>query len=104
MVTPSEPHFAMTTTSLKLPDDLKQRAVAAAKEQGVTPHAFMVEAIRVAATAAEQRAQFVAAGVASRAEALQSGKGFAADEVHAYLRDRAQGQAPARPKARAWRG
>ena len=47
----------MSTTSLKLPDDLKERAAAAAKIQGITPHAFMVEAIRMAATAAENRVQ-----------------------------------------------
>jgi len=39
----------MATTSLKLPDEVKQLAVAAAKHQGITPHAFMVDAIRVAA-------------------------------------------------------
>jgi len=30
----------MTTTSLKLPDELKRRAAAAAKKQGVTPHIY----------------------------------------------------------------
>ena len=35
----------MATTSLKLPDDLKQRAAKAAHELGVSPHAFMVSAI-----------------------------------------------------------
>lgn len=33
----------MSTTSLKLSDDLKQRAVAAAEKIGVSPHAFMVQ-------------------------------------------------------------
>jgi predicted transcriptional regulator len=79
----------MTTTSLKLPEEVKQLAVAAAQQHGVTPHAFMVEAIRAAA---------------ARAEALESGKAFDADDVHAYLRARAQGQAVPRPKARTWRG
>ena len=35
----------MSTTWLKLPDELKQRAVAAAAKIGVSPHAFMVHAI-----------------------------------------------------------
>ena len=39
----------MTTTSLKLPDELKQRAVAAAERIGVSPHAFMIHAIEQAA-------------------------------------------------------
>ena len=49
----------MSTTSLKLPDELKQRAIAAAEKRGLSPHAFMIQAIDLAATAAEQRASFV---------------------------------------------
>lgn len=94
----------MSTTSLKLPEEVKQLAAAAAQQHGVTPHAFMVEAIRAAAVAAERRAAFVAEAQAARAEALESGKGFDADDVHAWLRARAQGQSVGRPKARTWRG
>lgn len=93
----------MSTTSLKLPEDVKQLAVAAAKHQGVTPHAFMVDAIRAAATNAERRAQFVADAVASRKEAVKSGKGYVAEEVHAYLRARVQGRSTFKPKAKSWR-
>lgn len=93
----------MPTTSLKLPDDVKQLAAAAAKHRGVTPHAFMVDAIRAAATAAEQRAEFVAEAQAARAEAIKSGRGYAATEVHAYLSARAQRKNVAKPKAKSWR-
>lgn len=93
----------MSTTSLKLPEDVKQLAVAVAKRQGVTPHAFMVNAIRAAATNAERRAQFVADAIASREEAVESGKGYAAEEVHAYLRDRVQGKSTRKPRAKSWR-
>lgn len=93
----------MATTSLKLPDDLKQLAALAAKHRGVTPHAFMVDAIRQVASAAEKRAQFLAAATESRNETLASGKGYAADEVHAHIRARVQGKASSRPKARSWR-
>ena len=93
----------MSTTSLKLPEDVKQLAAAAAKHQGVTPHAFMVDAIRAAAIAAERRAAFVSDAVASRAETLKSGKGYSADEVHDYVRARAHGQAVSKPKAKSWR-
>lgn len=94
----------MSTTSLKLPEDVKRLAAAAAEQQGITPHAFMVEAIRTAATAAEKRARFVADALASREEAVESGTGYAADEVHAYLRARAQGKPAAKPRAKSWRG
>jgi predicted transcriptional regulator len=93
----------MSTTSLKLPEDVKQLAAAAAKQQGVTPHAFMVDAIRTAATNAERRAQFVADAVSAREETVKSGKGYAATEVHAYLRARAQGKAAPKPRAKNWR-
>lgn len=94
----------MSTTSLKLPDDVKQLAVAAATQQGVTPHAFMVDAIRAAATNAERRARFAADAIASRKQAIKSGKGYAAEDVHTYLRARAQGKSAPKPRARSWRG
>lgn len=94
----------MSTTSLKLPDDLKQQAAAAARLQGVTPHAFMVDAIRLAAAAAQQRAELVADALEARAAMLRSGKGYDAQEVHAYLRARAAGKPVPKPKAKSWRG
>ena len=93
----------MSTTSLKIPDDVKQLAIAVAQHQGVTPHAFMVDAIRVMATAADKRAEFVAEALASREETLKSGKGYAAADVRTYLLERAQGKNPARPRAKSWR-
>lgn len=94
----------MSMTSLKLPEDVKRLAGAAAQRNGVTLHAFMVEAIRAAAIAAERRAAFVTDAQGARAEALESGKALDADEVHAYLRAHAQGQTVPRPRARTWRG
>ncbi len=102
----------MTTTSLKLSNELKQRAAAVAQELGMTPHAFMVDAIRKASEAAEKRAAFVAQAQAARDTMLKTGLGFDADEVHAYLRKRvAAATAPdtkksgknVAPKAKPWR-
>jgi predicted transcriptional regulator len=93
----------MSTTSLKLPEDIKQLAVVAAKHQGITPHAFMVDAIRNAAQAAEKRAAFMADAMASRAEALESGEGYIAEDVHAYIHARVRGEAVEKPKAKPWR-
>ena len=94
----------MSTTSLKLSDELKQRAVAAAEMKGVSPHAFMVAAIEQAATAAEQRACFVGEAQAAREQMLRTGKGYDAGEVHAYLKARIAGKKVAKPKAGSWRG
>lgn len=105
----------MSTTSLKLPEDLKLRAAAVAAELGVTPHAFMVEAIRKAAVAAEKHAEFVAQAKAARKKMLKSGEGFEANEVHDYLRQRVLARQPTHkndkkapstnsaPKAKTWR-
>ncbi|WP_448508853.1 hypothetical protein [Immundisolibacter sp.] len=94
----------MTTTSLKLPDDLKARAALAAKARGITTHAFILEAIREATTATEQRVQFVSDAQAARSDTLHSGQGYAADEVHQYLHAKASGAPARKPKARSWRG
>ena len=92
-----------TTTSLKLPEELRERAASAARAQNLTPHAFMVQAIELAAVAAEQRAGFIAAALDSRREVLASGNAYAADDVHTYLRQRVSGQSVARPEAKTWR-
>jgi predicted transcriptional regulator len=94
----------MSTTSLKLSDELKERAIAAAQRQGVSPHAFMVNAIDQAATAAEQRARFVADAQSAREKMLKTGKGYDADQVHAYLQARIAGKKRSKPKAKSWRG
>ena len=94
----------MATTSLKLSDELKQRAIDAAAKMGVSPHAFMIHAIDQAATAAERRASFVSDAQAAREQMLATGKGYDASEVHAYLKARLSGDKPAKPKARSWRG
>lgn len=92
----------MSTTSLKLSDELKQRAVAAAEKKGVSPHAFMVHAIEQAAAAAERRTSFVSEAQAAREQMLKTGKGYAVSEVHAYLKARIAGKKSAKPKARSW--
>lgn len=93
----------MTTTSLKLPEDLKLKAIAAAQEVGVTPHAFMVEAIRQAVASSEKRARFIEDANAARTKMLETGMGYDAKEVHAYLRERlVNSEAPA-PEMKLWR-
>jgi len=93
----------MSTTSLKLPEDLKQRATAAAGELGISPHAFMVDAIRQAADSVEQRAQFVDEALAARAEMLSSGQGYEASDVHTYLRNRLVDGKAQKPAVKSWR-
>jgi predicted transcriptional regulator len=93
----------MSTTSLKLPEDLKMRASTAAEELGISTHAFMVGAIRQAADAVEQRTQFVAQAKAARDGMLEGGQGHDADAVRAYLRARLADPAATRPAPTSWR-
>jgi predicted transcriptional regulator len=64
----------MAATSLKLPDDLKQRLE-----------------------------RFAAEAAKSERQALSGGKTYALDETFDYLEKRVAGDKVRRPKARAWR-
>lgn len=102
MVTPILRSPPMATTSLKIPEELKQRTIHAAQQLGQSPHAFMLNAIERTVQASEQRASFVAEALAAEQEMLASGQGYAADEVHAYIKARVAGDNPERPEIKTW--
>jgi predicted transcriptional regulator len=89
-------------TTLKIAPDLKRRVVAAAKAADQSPHAFMLAAIERQTCLDEQRRGFVADALVSRTEALRSGKGYAAADVHRYVATRVGGSRASRPKALTW--
>lgn len=94
----------MSTTSLKLPQQLKKRAEALAKKKGLSTHAFLVNAIEAATEAEESRLRMLTTAKKALARARKTNTGFAADEVHEYIRNRADGKHPDRPKEKAvWR-
>ena len=93
----------MPATTLKLSEELKKRIAAAAEGSGKSSHAFMVEAIEQQTALAELRKAFVASALAAEDEALKSGVGYSAADVHAYLEALTKGKRSVRPKARRWR-
>jgi len=93
----------MAATSLKLPDDLKQRLERLAAQAGQTPHAFMVDTLRREAERAELRARFAHDAAAAEQEAMESGAGHPLDGAFDYLAKRVSGKTARRPRARAWR-
>ena len=93
----------MGTTSLKLPDELKERVAASAERRGVSMHAFMVDAIKTATESSEMRASFLAEADASHMQARRTGLAYDAEDVHAWLRDRMAGKQLPPPKPRPWR-
>lgn len=92
----------MATTSLKLSDELKARAQLAAEHQGLSPHAFMVQAIEQLTAKAELRADFVANALAARKHMQETGIAYAAEDVHEYIRARIRGESPSFPKPTSW--
>ncbi len=88
-----------TSTTLKLPDDLKRRIAPLARSTGKTPHAWMVEALELHTALAERRKAFVAEALAAEKEAAGSGEVYRAAAVHRYIRARAAGGKARRPKA-----
>lgn len=90
-----------TSTTLKLPTQLKSRIARLAKQSGTTPHAFMVEALERQATREEAVAAFVAEAIAADREIDEGGEVYAAEDVHAWMERLARGEKPPRPKP--WR-
>lgn len=90
----------MSTTTIRLPDDLKARIAAAAKQSGTTTHAFILEAIAEKAELAERRADFDAVAEARYADIVASGKTIPWQEMRGYLEARVAGKAAKRPVAR----
>jgi predicted transcriptional regulator len=86
--------------SLRVPEDVKKRIAKLAKTQDLTPHGFMLEAIREKLEAEEARAAFHADAKRRLARMKKTGVGIPADEVFEYLRQRAQGKTAERPKPR----
>ena len=92
----------MATTSLKLPDELKARAQAIAEQKGLSPHAFMVDAIEKATTSSELRARFIADALAAEKYMEKTGTVYAAENMQEYVRAKIRGEKPAAPKPIPW--
>lgn len=103
LVLPKLGTSAMAVTTIKLPDELKERIADVVRDTGKSVHAFMLDAIEQQTRLAELRRQFVADALAAEADALKSGLGFSAADVHAYIEALAKGRKARRPRAKQWR-
>ena len=86
------------TTSLKLPDSLKEKVSELAHGVAQTPHAYMVEAIEEKVARDEKRRQFLESAGRAAAEFKRAGVVYAHDAVMRYARARAAGKKPRKPK------
>jgi predicted transcriptional regulator len=90
----------MTTTTIRLEDDLKARVAAAAEKAGKTAHAFILEAISQTVEQAELDETFHRVADERWATVLSTGKTVPWDDAKAYFEARAQGERPRKPVAR----
>ena len=90
----------MSTTTIRLPADLKERIAIAAKRAGTTSHGFILEAIAQKAEQVEQRADFHAVAEKRYAGIVATGKTIPWNEMRLYLEDRIAAKAAVRPRAR----
>lgn len=90
----------MSTTTIRLPEDLKVRIAAAAKRAGTTPHGFILEAIAEKAELEERRTDFNRVAEERYARIVATGKTIPWKEMRGYLEDRLAGKTTKRPVAR----
>lgn len=90
----------MSTTTIRLPEELKARIAQAAEAAGTTSHNFILEAIAEKADQAERQSDFHAEAERRWAEFLKTGESIPWDEMRRYLVSRIQGKATSRPVAR----
>lgn len=90
----------MSTTTIRLPKDLKARVAAAAGRAGTTSHGFILEAIAEKANQEERRGDFNDVADKRYAQIIASGKTIPWHKMRSYLESRLAGKAVRRPVAR----
>lgn len=96
--------MTVAATSIKIPRRLKSRIERLARSAGETSHGFMLRALEGQVEATERYQAFLHDGIRADEAMLRSGLGFAADDVHAYLRAKVAGRRTRRPRPVRWRG
>ena len=90
----------MSTTTIRLSDELKARVETLAAQAGKTSHGFIVEAIARTVDEAEARQAFHAQARERLDEFRRTGMAMPWGEVRKYLLDKAARRPTRRPKAR----
>ena len=90
----------MSTTTIRIDDELKDRVAAAAEKSGKTAHAFMLDAIQQGVEQAELDEDFHRVASERWAKLLTTGKTIALNDAQSWLVARARGERPRKPLAR----
>lgn len=90
----------MSTTTIRLPEDLKARVAFVAERTGKTAHSFILEAIAEKAEQEERRGDFHSVANQRYARIIATGETIPWHEMRGYLENRLAGKAATRPAAR----
>jgi len=90
----------MSTTTIRLPEDLKARVTRAAQRSGASTHSFILEAIAEKTEAQERRDEFYAEALRRKEDFEQTGTAVPWDEMRDYMVRLARGEHPPRPVAK----
>ncbi|OIQ97525.1 hypothetical protein GALL_204090 [mine drainage metagenome] len=90
----------MSTTTIRLPNDLKSRVAEAAKRAGTTAHGFILEAIAEKTAQDEKRADFEAEAEGRYARIIASGETIPWADMRNYLKAKIDGKSISAPKSR----
>lgn len=89
------------TTTLKIPEKLKQRITRLAKQSGQSAHSLMLEALEREVSREERQRAFRAEALAAKADIDDGGPVYRMEDVHEWMERLAKGEKPPRPKP--WR-
>jgi predicted transcriptional regulator len=87
----------MSTTTIRIPDELKARLSRIAEQQGISTHGLILDAIAEKADAMEQRQSFYAEAEVRYAEVIRSGLAVTWEDMNEYLDARMAGKSAPRP-------
>lgn len=90
----------MSTTTIRLSEELKERVAQAAERAGTTPHAFILDAIAEHVDEEDRRNDFHETAERRYAAIIATGKSIPWEEMRTYLEDRVAGKQTTRPTAR----
>lgn len=90
----------MSTTTIRLPDELKTRVERLSAARGSTSHAFMLDAIVEVADRLERRQAFDAEAERRWKKMLRTGEYLSLDDLRSQVSALARGEQPQKPATR----
>lgn len=91
-----------STTSLKLPDELKAQIAIVAKQEGKSAHALMVEALQTAMNEASLLQAFRQSALAAYEETVRLNKVYRGEDIKAYYLAKIKGEKIKKPDMVTW--